>query len=186
MDSIVNGGGQIEAHRVILADRFRKPVHRFGSGSSSGCSALRGALTRLKKTRIACSWPAHWPICSWRAGIYRAANGRNVSATRPANRADSPIRRQTPELRRTVADEHIAMPHHPIHQPLAQTFLRSGIGTNPNLPSRLRSGRYRVITGPSATRGQHCNGATPRQLNKFARRCSSFVASPHRASNRRV
>src|SRR5215831_20523637 len=54
----------------------------------------------------------------------------------------------------------------------------SGIdGTNPNLPSRLRSGRYRVKTRPSATRGQHCNSATPRQLTQFARRCGNFTTS---------
>jgi hypothetical protein len=54
---------------------------------------------------------------------------------------------------------------------------RSASGTNPNLPSHLRSGRYQVITGPSATRGQHCNSATPRQLTQFARRRSSFITS---------
>ena len=32
-----------------------------------------------------------------------------------------------------------------------------------------RSGRYRVITGPSATRGQHWNSVTPRQIISFAR-----------------
>jgi len=53
----------------------------------------------------------------------------------------------------------------------------SAIGTNPNLPSRLRSGRYRVKTRPSATRGQHCNSATSRQLTQFARRCGSFTTS---------
>ena len=51
------------------------------------------------------------------------------------------------------------------------------VGTTPNLPSCLRSDRYVVITGPSATRGQHCNSATSRQLTQFARRCSSFTTS---------
>jgi hypothetical protein len=32
---------------------------------------------------------------------------------------------------------------------------------NPDLQSGLRSGRYRVTTGPSAPPGQHCNSATP-------------------------
>ena len=50
------------------------------------------------------------------------------------------------------------------------------VGTNPNPPSRLRFGRYRVITRPSATLGQHCNSATPQQLTQIARRCSSFTA----------
>jgi hypothetical protein len=60
---------------------------------------------------------------------------------------------------------------------LGEARWTSAIGTNPNLPSCLRSGRYQVITGPSATRGQHCNSATPRQLTQFARRCSSFTTS---------
>ena len=47
---------------------------------------------------------------------------------------------------------------------LGEVRQMSAIGTNPNLPSRLRSGRYRVITRPSATRGQHYSSATPRQL----------------------
>jgi hypothetical protein len=41
--------------------------------------------------------------------------------------------------------------------------LMSAVGTNPNLPSHLRAGR--VITGPSAIWVQHCNSATPEQLN---------------------
>ena len=34
-------------------------------------------------TLIACSSPARWPICSWRAGTYCASKRRNASATRP-------------------------------------------------------------------------------------------------------
>jgi len=52
----------------------------------------------------------------------------------------------------------------------------SAIGTNPNLPSGLRSGRYRVITGRSATL-QQCN--SPNSLG-------AAVASPYRASDRRA
>ena len=59
----------------------------------------------------------------------------------------------------------------------ASPIQMTALGTNPNLPSRLRSGRYRVITRPSATWGQHCNSATSRQLTQFARRCSSFTTS---------
>lgn len=50
----------------------------------------------------------------------------------------------------------------------------SGIGTNPNLPSGLRSGRWRVITGRSATL-QQCNSL---------KTLGAAVASPHRASDR--
>ena len=38
--------------------------------------------------------------------------------------------------------------------------LTAGFGTNPNLPRCLRSGRYRMLTGPSVNPRQHCNSAT--------------------------
>jgi hypothetical protein len=52
----------------------------------------------------------------------------------------------------------------------------SAFGTNPNLPRRLRSGRYRVITRPSATRGQHCNSATPPATHSI--RCNNLGPRP--------
>src|SRR5215472_10075569 len=61
-------------------------------------------------------------------------------------------------------------------------FGESGYGTNPNPPSRLRFGRYRVITGPSATLGP--NTATVQHLSNSLKSLGAAVPSPHRASDR--
>jgi IS5 family transposase len=58
----------------------RKRGSNIRSGSSSGCSALpRCAIAGSQRTPTASSSPVRSPICLWRAAIYRAANGRNLS-----------------------------------------------------------------------------------------------------------
>ena len=58
-----------------------------------------------------------------------------------------------------------------------ETRWTPAIGTNPDLQSGLRSGRYQVITGPSAPPGQHCNSATP---GNSTNSLGSAAASRHR------
>src|SRR5215831_9746262 len=56
------------------------PRSNIRSGLSSGCSALpRYAIAGSKRTRIACSWPVHLPICSSRAAICRVAMWGSLS-----------------------------------------------------------------------------------------------------------
>lgn len=57
------------------------------------------------------------------------------------------------------------------------------IGTNPNLPSRLRSSRYRVITGPLAT---EINTATVQHPGNSMNSRGAAVASPHWVSDYRA
>jgi hypothetical protein len=74
------------------------------------CSASpRFAIAGSKRTPIACSSPAHWPICSWRAGIYCGAKRRNVS--KPGRQpCTPPIRHQpTRNFHVPLASEEIVM-----------------------------------------------------------------------------
>ena len=53
---------------------------------------------------------------------------------------------------------------------------------NTDLPSRLRSGRYRVLTGPSVGPRQHCNSPTP---HNSSNPLGSAAVSQHPASDGR-
>ena len=53
---------------------------------------------------------------------------------------------------------------------------------NPDQPSRPRSGRYRVRTGPSVSPRQHCNSPTP---HNSSNPLGSAGVSSHRASDGR-
>jgi len=58
----------------------------------------------------ACSSPARWLICSWRAGIYCAVSRRNASASRPGKPADIASGINTAQSPRFASNDQIAMP----------------------------------------------------------------------------
>ena len=112
------------------------------SGSSSECSALpRCVIAGSKRTPIACSSPAHSPICSWRVGIYCTTKGRNVSEIRRSNREDTAMRHQRGPISPVSSPVSRSLCPYPSFHPLFRHSL-AGLGSSAGNGQKRSKNQY--------------------------------------------